>query len=152
MTVLGGDGDDTIWADKVRSRLFGDDGNDRLIGSSGNDLIVGGAGADAMHGGGGKDIFTFCENWGTDTVEQTEDGTVTLWFTSGSRDNWDAATLTYADGGNRVSVRGVGEDGITLKFGNDGSDLFEELSALAALEENTSKNIFEAENAGALAL
>ena len=50
-----------------------------------------------LHGGGGDDIFTFCENWGTDTVEQLADGSVLLWFASGSEENWDESTLTYTD-------------------------------------------------------
>ena len=152
MTIYGGDGDDTIWADKIGSRLFGDEGNDRLVGSSGSDLIIGGSGNDSMHGGGGEDIFTFCANWGADTIEQIEGGTVTLWFASGSEENWDGATLTYADGENRVSVSGVGEDRIALMFGNDGSMRFRQLSSMDAFEGFSSKNIFEeAEDKGAVA-
>ena len=152
MNIRGGDGNDTIWADRIGSRLFGDDGNDRLVGSSGGDLIVGGSGNDSMHGGGGEDIFTFCADWGVDTVEQIEGGTVTLWFASGSEENWDGAALTYTDGENRVSVSGVGGDKIALRFGNDGSMEFRQLSSLAAFERSSSKNIFEEpEDKGAIA-
>ena len=74
----------------------------------------------------------------------------TLWFGSGSETNWNAETLTYADGENRVTVSGVGADRITLKFGNDGSEQYGDLSAMNAFEEAATKRIFEAD-AGALA-
>ena len=70
-------------------------------------MIAGGVGDDSMHGGGGNDVFTFCDNWGTDTVQQLANGTVTLWFASGSIDNWDEVSLTYTDGENSVKVNGV---------------------------------------------
>ena len=41
-------------------------------------------------------MFAFCDNWGTDTVEQLAGGTVTLWFASESGTGvWDETTLTY---------------------------------------------------------
>ena len=107
MTIRGGDGDDAIWANKGENFLFGDAGNDRIVGASGNDVIAGGIGNDRMHGGGGDDVFTFCDNWGTDTVEQLADGSVTLWFASGNMENWNAETLTYMDGDNSVKVSGI---------------------------------------------
>ena len=143
MTLRGGDGNDTIWADKTGSRLFGDDGDDRLVGGDGDDLIVGGIGDDTMHGGGGNDIFAFCEDWGTDTIEQREGGALTLWFASGNAANWNVETLTYTDKENSVTVSGVGAQKITLKFGDDESAQFETLSQLCAFEEISSGNIFD---------
>ncbi|MBQ3736144.1 MAG: hypothetical protein II855_04330, partial [Candidatus Methanomethylophilaceae archaeon] len=73
LSVHGGLGDDTIWANKGDNTLFGDAGDDRLVGASGNDVIVGGVGNDSMHGGGGDDIFAFGGDWGNDDVDRMEE-------------------------------------------------------------------------------
>ena len=151
LTIRGGDGDDTIWANKGDNFLFGDAGNDRIVGASGDDVIAGGIGSDSMHGGGGKDTFTFCGNWGSDEVEQLETGLVTLWFASGSKANWNENTLTYTDGINSVTVSGVTANKITLKFGDDGSEQYAALASAGAFEEFTSQRIFEGSGAGILA-
>ena len=151
LVIRGGSGNDHIWANKGNNMLFGDEGNDRLIGASGNDVLAGGIGNDRMHGGGGNDIFTFCGNWGNDTVEQLADGTVTLWFISGSVDNWNLSTLTYTDGNNSVVVSGVGLDRITLKFGDDGSEQYAILTAQGAFADYSSEKIFEDKDKGMLA-
>ena len=143
MTIRGGDGSDVIWANKGSNTLFGDAGNDRITGASGNDVIVGGSGNDRMHGGGGNDIFTFCDNWGMDSVEQLGTGTVTLWFAEGSMDNWNVETLTYTDGPDSVTVKGVTADKITLKFGSDASEQYASLAHAGAFDAFTSQKIFE---------
>jgi len=151
LTIRGGDGSDVLWANKGDNWLFGDAGNDRIVGASGSDVIAGGDGNDSMHGGGGDDTFTFCDNWGVDTVEQLETGSVTLWFVDGSMDNWDAAALTYTDGENSVKVSGVAAEQVTLKFGNDGSEQFASLSNMGAFFDATSERIFEESGKGILA-
>ena len=151
LTIRGGDGNDTIWANKGDNILFGDAGDDRIVGASGNDMIAGGIGNDRMHGGGGDDIFTFCQNWGTDEVEQLADGNVTLWFASGSLANWDANVLTYTDSKNSVRVSGITADRVTLKFGDDGSAQFAALTSAGAFLDATSERIFEESGKGILA-
>ncbi len=151
LTVRGGDGDDTIWTNKDDNLLFGDAGNDRIAGASGNDVIAGGIGNDRMHGGGGSDVFTFCNDWGADKVEQLGTGTVTLWFASGSEDNWNAETMTYKDGDNSVRVSGVNAENVRLKFGDDGSGMFSDLVSAGAFLEFTSRKIFEESGRGILA-
>jgi len=151
LTIRGGEGDDVIWANKGNNTLFGDAGNDRVVGASGNDVIAGGIGNDRMHGGGGNDVFTFCDNWGTDSVEQLASGTVTLWFVSGDISNWNEATLTYTDGDNSVTVSGVDIEQITLRFGDDDSAQFTSLSSMGAFEVFTSQRIFEESALGILA-
>ena len=150
MAVLGGDGDDVIWANKGNSLLFGDAGNDRIVGGAEVDLIVGGAGDDAMHGGGGDDLFVFGGNWGNDTVTQLADGKVTLWFQEGDDSKWDASTLTYADGANSVQVlSGVAD--VALKFGDDGSELYQGLLEVGAFDQFASDKIFDDKDKGMLA-
>ena len=144
LTIRGGDGNDVIWANKGDNGLFGDAGNDRIVGASGNDVIAGGIGNDRMHGGGGDDIFTFCDNWGNDEIEQLAGGKITLWFVSGSEDKWNASTLTYTDGDNSVKVTGV--TSVELKFGeNSPSDVaqFALLFDMGAFDAFTSQRIFE---------
>ena len=114
-------------------------------------MIAGGIGDDSMHGGGGNDVFTFCGNWGADTVEQLANGEVTLWFVSGDLTNWNEETLIYTDGNNSVQVSGVSADQITLKFGDDGSDQFAVLSSMGAFDSFTSQKIFEESGTGILA-
>ena len=150
-SLRGGDGNDVLWANKGDNWLFGDLGNDRLVGASGDDLIVGGAGDDRMHGGGGDDFFTFCENWGKDTVEQLAGGKVTLWFASGDKSKWNEAKLTYTDGENSVTVKGVTAEQIELKFGDDGTEMFAWLAGLDAFEAYSSRKIFEEPATGILA-
>ena len=151
LSIRGGDGSDTIWVNKGNNTLFGDAGDDRIVGASGDDVIVGGIGSDSMHGGGGKDVFTFCDNWGIDTVQQLANGTVTLWFASGNEENWDAETLTYTDDGNSVAVKGVAAGQVTLKFGDDGSEQYASLSGMGAFDAFTSRRVFEESGAGILA-
>jgi Ca2+-binding RTX toxin-like protein len=151
LTIRGGAGNDTIWANQGDNRLFGDAGNDRIVGASGDDVITGGIGNDRMHGGGGEDVFTFCDNWGSDTVEQLATGSVTLWFASGDEANWNAETLTYTDGDNSVKVSGVTAEQVKLKFGDDGSAQFASLTSMGAFYDVTSERIFEESGKGILA-
>ena len=109
-------------------------------------MITGGIGNDSMHGGGGNDVFTFCDNWGADTVEQLETGTVTLWFASENEGYWNAGSLTYSDGKNSVTVSGVAAEQITLKFGcknEEDAAQFAALSDAGTFDAFTSQKIFE---------
>ena len=115
--IYGGDGSDTLWGGAENNILFGDAGDDRLVGGSGDDILIGGTGNDSLHGGGGADTFCFGADWGNDTVEQLAEGSVVLWFESGSEENWNAETLTYSDGTNSVRVSGCVD--VTLRFGAD---------------------------------
>ena len=147
MTVRGGDGDDVIWATSGDNWLFGDDGVDQIVGAGGNDVIVGGAGDDTLHGGGGDDIFAFGGAWGNDTVEQLATGKVTLWFREGDDANavWnaEASTLTYTHGDSSVTVKGVGMENITLRYGDNGSGQYGDLLAAGAFDAFTSQKVFE---------
>ena len=151
LSIHGGLGDDTIWANAGDNTLFGDAGNDRIVGAGGNDVLAGGLGDDSMHGGGGDDVFVFGDNWGNDTVEQLQDGKVTLWFKEGDESKWDGVNLTYHDGGKSVQVNGVAAENITLKFGDDGSRQYDKLLASGAFDEFSSERIFEDKNKGMLA-
>ena len=150
MTIHGGDGDDVIWATGSDNDLFGDAGDDRIVGSTGFDLIVGGSGNDTMHSGGGNDIFAFCENWGVDTVEITDNTDITLWFASGDDRNWDAENRVYKEGSNSVKVKGGANSKITLQFGDEGGQ-YADMVSVGAFDSSTSEKIFEDKNNGNLA-
>ena len=143
LSIHGGLGNDTIWANSGNNTLFGDAGSDRIVGAGGNDVIVGGSGDDSMHGGGGNDIFAFGGNWGCDSIEQLSGGRVTLWFDSGSAAKWNVSTLTYTDGDKSVQVSGVTASAVTLKFGDDGSAQYDKLLEIGAFDEFSSERIFE---------
>ena len=148
MTIRGGDGDDVLWSGDGENMLFGDHGNDRLTGGADSDVLAGGGGDDRMHGGGGDDIFTFAGNWGKDTVEQTADGNVTLWF--GDLTNGDVS-VSYVGGntvisrnGNTVTVIGRKADAVNLRFGASGYEKrFADLTAEGAFADYSSRKIFE---------
>ena len=61
------------------------------------------------------------------------------------------ATCSYTDGVNSVKVSGITANNITLKFGDDGSLLYDELSASGCFEDIASEKIFEDKNKGVLA-
>ena len=171
MTVRGGLGDEDIWANKGNNLLFGDTGNDRIVGASGDDVIVGGAGNNTLHGGGGNDIFTFGLAWGTDTIEQLAGGIFLLWFDGIARDDLslsadDNGNAVLSNDTNKVTLLGVKQvdisqvfasgnndllDGLSLRFGNDGSEQYSDLSAKGAFEGFRSEKIFEDKNNGMLA-
>ena len=121
-----------------------------LDGALEKDLIVGGSGNDRMHGGGGNDIFTFCDNWGVDEVEQLDGGSVTLWFKSGDESKWNASELIYTDGDNSVTVKGV--TSVTLRFGSEvDGDLYAELCDAKAFDAFSSRTVFDVDPVGYLA-
>lgn len=135
--VHGGSGNDVIWANNGNNTFFGDAGNDRIIGGKDDDFIIGGSGNDKLNGGGGNDTFCFGGNFGSDTVEQLDGGSIILWFDAGSENNWDEETLTYSDGTNSVKVIGTAAENITLRFGDTAA------APEGAFEEFTSDKIFE---------
>ncbi len=135
------------------------------LADGGNDVIVGGADNDTMHGGG-NDTFTFGGEWGNDTVEQLDGGSTLLWFEGVEREYMyldrsldDYAVLYCANGS--VKLLGVNYvdvsdafaawddeliDGISLRFGDDGSDQYSNLHSAGAFYEFSSEKIFEDKN------
>lgn len=150
--LIGGAGNDTLWAGDHSAVLYGDDlanavsGNDALIGGAGNDQLYGGSGNDFLNGGGGAD-----SHWGNvgDDKMLGGDGMDTLYGEAG-RDILDggadadsifgatdddvisgAQGNDYLEGGDGVdNLSGGTEDdtlyggaGDDLLFGGDGNDL-----------------------------
>ena len=148
MTLRGGDGDDVIWSGDGENLIFGDAGNDRMNGGAGNDVLCGGIGDDRMTGGGGDDIFTFAGNWGKDTVKQTADGGVTLWFGDLTAEDvtvsYLAGNTVITHGADTVTVVGRNAEEVDLRFGAAGyEEQFAELAAQGAFADYSSAKIFE---------
>ncbi|SEF88684.1 Ca2+-binding protein, RTX toxin-related [Thalassococcus halodurans] len=61
-TLLGGDGNDTLYGEYGDDFLDGGLGSDTLYGESGADSIIGGTGADLLGGGDGNDTIVGSEN------------------------------------------------------------------------------------------
>jgi Ca2+-binding RTX toxin-like protein len=58
LSLLGGAGNDTLFAGRGGMTLAGGAGNDLLVGNSGNDVLNAGAGQDLLIGGRGDDLFS----------------------------------------------------------------------------------------------
>ena len=74
-----------------------------------------------------------------------------LWFAEGDHANWNAATLTYTDGSNSVTVKGVSADQIEIYIGDEFPWDFEMMSELGIFADATSQKVFEEKNKGLLA-
>ena len=59
LTLLSGDGADSLTGGAGNDSLSSGDGSDTVSGGRGNDTIVGGLGQDTLSGGTGDDIFSF---------------------------------------------------------------------------------------------
>ena len=71
-TILGGEGDDTIFGQGGNDSLDGGEGNDQIEGGDGQDTITSGGGNDRAEGGQGSDLFNFTSG-GDHTIVGGED-------------------------------------------------------------------------------
>ena len=118
-TLFGGGGADTLDGGWGMDRLDGGDGHDVLDGFWDNDTIDGGTGDDTLRGGAGDDTFVFGDRWGSDTIEDFEDG-ADLLDLSGTGLSFDrlaivqigAHTEITDDVGNKITMLGIGADRI----------------------------------------
>lgn len=137
LTVLGGDGHDTIIINTVGSHIIqGDAGNDTITGSNGAESIYGGTGADTIYGAGGNDtVYGGSENDlvyggnGNDHIQgeagdDTIHGEAGVDFMRGGDGNdsiYGGANndTIYGDAGNDVLYGDAGTDFIIGGFGDD---------------------------------
>lgn len=122
-----------------------------IIGDAENNVFTGCRENNVFFGNGGDDLFLIGENWGNDKILQDEGGKVTVWFESGSIENWDPETMKYTEPGNTLLICGVSEDEITLKFGKDDSIEYDNLAGIGAFSENFENNIINRETLNLLA-
>lgn len=99
-TLVGGDGNDTIFGSSSADSIAGDDGADNLSGGSGNDTIVGGLGNDTMHGDAGNDQLL------------GGPGADLMYGDLGNDSFWDSGF--YSDGDRDTLIGGLGVDHAVL--------------------------------------
>jgi len=110
LNVIGGEGNDLLFAGQGRASLLGNAGNDTLIGGKSTDLIIGGAGNDLLRGGRGHDQMFGDGNRNFDGT--TRSGNDIMY----GDDGYDRL---YGGGGFDRIRGGVGDD---FLYGNDGND------------------------------
>ena len=77
-TVIAGRQNDVVYGDAGRDTLRGGIGDDTVYGGAGNDRMFPGDGADTLYGGDGDDDFFFHARLGTDDRVDGGDGTDTI--------------------------------------------------------------------------
>jgi hypothetical protein len=110
VAVLGGDGDDTVYAGEGHDYIFGELGNDNLWGCGGSDFLDGGLGNDRLNGNAGNDELN--GDAGSDVL-LGHDGHDRL---VGGDDN----DLLYGGAGNDQLDGSRGADYLNGELGNDG--------------------------------
>ncbi|MEN3746113.1 calcium-binding protein, partial [Sphingomonas sp. HF-S3] len=113
-------GNDTIAAFELGSRVAGGPGNDLLTGNAGNDVFESGAGNDVVQGGGGDDTYRFFRGDGADVISEYElggSGFDTLEFGAGiSADN---VIVSQTNNGLDIVIKVAGtNDQVTISYGN----------------------------------
>jgi Ca2+-binding RTX toxin-like protein len=76
--LLGSSQNDILVGDEAENILTGGLGDDILTGGGGDDSLAGGEGSDSLVGGTGGDTYLFEEDWGADTITETDDGSVNI--------------------------------------------------------------------------
>ena len=82
--VTGGSGDDHITGDSKNNVIIGGPGNDTIYGQAGHDTLIGGTGDDVLYGGAGNDTYRFEDNWGSDSIIESdgEGNSILIWLLS----------------------------------------------------------------------
>jgi serralysin len=80
---------------------------ENAIGGSGNDVFMGNVFANSFTGGLGADTFLFADGWGTDTVQDWQDGVDKLDLTAvDDLTTYSQLTVTESEGNTEVSFAG----------------------------------------------
>ena len=120
LTLVGGDGADT---------LHGSSGADLLQGGAGNDYLDGGIGADVLEGGDGSDNLV--SNQGDDTL-RGGDGVDSLNVYRGVSDHADHVLLDGGAGNDGLGIIDNLSGAIIVMHGGDGDDILSIGSAMGA--------------------
>ena len=117
VTIIGGDGRDTIIGSAQndflngrggRDQIFGGDGNDRILGGGSNDLLVGGNGRDTILGNSGIDTISGGE--GNDRIVGGNQTTVL-------REENFSGNVVVTSNGQAATISGLGNDTLIGSFG-----------------------------------
>ena len=72
ITIIGGDGNDTLLGGDGADLLQGGAGSDKIYGFGGNDTLEGGLGDSTLIGGGGSDTYKFIDGFGTTNLYDSD--------------------------------------------------------------------------------
>ena len=118
VTLIGGDGNDTLRGGISDDLLDGGDGNDRLVSGGGNDLLLGGSGNDSLDGGDGDDTLnagagddSLIGGFGNDHLLGAAGNDVL--------DGGDGDDVLFGQLGNDILRGGKGNDQLSGGAGND---------------------------------
>ncbi len=118
MSIVGGAGNDIIYAGAGTNTITGGSGNDSIVGGAGNDIIYAGTGNSTITGGGGN--VSISGGAGNDIIYTTT-GNATITGGSGhdSIVGGSGNDLIYLTTGNATITGGSGHDSIGGGQGND---------------------------------
>ena len=127
VTVLGGEGSDSLQGASHADHIDGGSGNDTIDGFGGGDVLIGGSGNDLIYGGAGND--TIEGNDGNDTIEGAGNADSILggagndWIDAGADHDYiegnSGSDTLYGRGGNDTIISGTGDDSLFGEAGND---------------------------------
>ncbi len=109
LSIVGGDGADTLLGGTLNDTIDGGTGNDSLDGGTGNDSLAGGADNDTVKGGAGTDSID--GGAGNDSIEGGSEGDTLI---GGTEDD----TILGEDGNDSIDG-GTGTDSLDGGAGND---------------------------------
>ena len=127
--------------------------NNAITGNSGNNVLDGGAGADTLAGGAGDDAY-IVDNAGDTVIEQTGEGTDTVYASvSHTLDaNVENLNLTGSDAingaGNALDNWIVGNTGDNSLSGGDGDDILDGGAGVDALSGGAGDDTYVVDNVG----
>ena len=98
VTIIGGDGDDTITGGVFNDLLIGGSGADTITGGDGDDTLEGGQGKDTLNGGSGADTYFYEATTDGSTTPGSGDVIATANFVSGT-DEFVFKSSAFGDGG-----------------------------------------------------
>ncbi len=98
VTIIGGDGDDTITGGVFNDLLIGGSGADTITGGDGDDTLQGGQGKDTLNGGSGADTYFYEATTDGSTTPGSGDVIATANFVSGT-DEFVFKSSAFGDGG-----------------------------------------------------
>jgi Ca2+-binding RTX toxin-like protein len=98
VTIIGGDGDDTLAGGVGDDLLSGGSGDDTITGGQGDDTLQGGRGKDTLNGGSGADTYLYVATTDGSTTPGSGDVIATANFVSGT-DNFVFSSSVFGDSG-----------------------------------------------------
>lgn len=100
IVIIGGSGNDIIWAGA---------GDDLLKGDDGNDILFGGAGSDILEGGSGSDVFQFTASAGTNIINDLDlfEDRITLFILGDGSSDWNVENGQLSWGSVQITLLGL---------------------------------------------